>query len=255
MDIKFDIDLSLLDERAKNFEKNLAFSVAQALRETALTIQKKIRLHIAKAFKLRKSSSYNQYWILDQIKITTWPNVRQNRPYAVIQVNDKNKGRALLLGTFEEGGTKGPALGRHIAVPITGGAARPSWEQSVNTRKYGFAALNFQQKTYGQLGADSWKGRKRAAHPRKPKPPGPHAAESVWVGRSGAFMLPKTGRSAYGGVYQRTEAGRDGIKMLYSFRPSAALKKSLGFIDTARATYAADFQEEFYRRFLHIPRG
>lgn len=241
MDLKLTVDLSLLDEKAKNFEKNLAFSVAQALRETALTIQTKIRNNIKARFKLRKND-----FILKRIKISAWPSVKQERPYAIIEVNNNVRGSPLLLGKFEEGGQKDPVVGKHVGVPITGQVARPSWDQNVNARQYGFRALNFQQKDLREVNRKPNAKRKKNRANSKPY--------MIWMGRQRTFILNKTRSSPYGGVFQRIGPKHDDIRMIYSFRGAVRLKKTLGFIETARSTYQADFQEEFYRRFLHIPR-
>lgn len=239
MDFKFDIDFSLLDQRAKNFEKNLAFSVAQALNETVKLIQTKIRQNVKARFKLRKTD-----FVLRRIKISAFANVRQQRPYAVIEVEQKPR---LLLGSFEEGEVREPFVGKHVAVPVTGQAARPSWDQNVNARKYGFKALNFQQKDMREVNSKSNAKRKKNRANSKPY--------MVWLGRQRTFILSKTRSSPFGGVFQRIGPKHDDIRMIYSFRGAMRLKKVLGFIQTARAEYDADFREEFYRRFLHIPRG
>jgi len=238
MDIKFDIDFSLLDKRAKGFEKNLAFSVAQALNETAKAIQTKIRNNIKARFKLRKTD-----FVLKRIKISTFANVKQQRPYAVIEVDQKQR---LLLGKFEEGGEREPFVGKHVAVPVTGQAARPSWDQSVNARKYGFRALNFQQKDMREVNSKANAKRKKNRANSKPY--------MVWLGRQRTFILNKTRSSPFGGVFQRIGPKHDDIRMIYSFRGAVRLKRVLGFVETARAEYEKDFREEFYRRFLHIPR-
>jgi len=239
MDFKFDIDFSLLDKKSASFQRNLAYSVAQALNKTAQAIQTKIRNNVKARFHLRRTD-----FVLRQIKISTFANVKQQRPYVVIEVDQKPR---LLLGKFEEGGEREPFVGKHVAVPVTGQAARPSWDQNVNARQYGFKALNFQRKDMREVNSKPNAKRKKNRANSKPY--------MVWLGRRRTFILGQTKKASFGGVFQRIGPKHDDIRMIYSFRGTFRVKQALGFVQTARANYEADFREEFYRRFLHIPRG
>jgi hypothetical protein len=134
---------------------------------------------------------------------------------AVIGIDPDVQGSPLILGFLEEGGTKEPSAGSEIAIPLTGEAARPSFPQSVPT-SLRYKNLNFQNR----------KGKKKT------------------------YIVPGVG------IFQRVGVGDspDATNLIYSFKPSAPLRKELHVRDVMlRAIaerFATIFNEEFTKTIL-----
>jgi hypothetical protein len=237
--IKVDFDTSVLDKTVKRYTKNLAYSTAQALNDTAKEAQKRIRVHMRDVFKIRKADFMDR-----SIKIFAFANVNANRPYAELGVDNKSR---LLLSLFETGGTRSPFKGKTEAVPVIGQAARPSFEQPV-TPSLTFQALNFQRAQVTGAGKAVLSARK-AAKNRKRKLSGGYY---VWQGSQRTFILPQTARHPFGGVFQRVGSKRDDIRMIYSFRQSVQVKKALDFVEITRSTFEDVFNDAFVRRFFRL---
>ncbi|MBS0364917.1 MAG: hypothetical protein JSR67_03725 [Proteobacteria bacterium] len=240
MKINVSFDLSTLNSKMRNYERNLAFSTAQALNDAALEAQRRVRLHLRDAFKIRNAAFMDR-----SIKIFAFANVRANRPYAEIGV-DSRKPR-LLLSLFEEGGARGAFKGHNVAVPITGQAARPSFADSVRP-DLTFQALNFRRGPITQAGHAELASR-RAGKNRKRKLSGQYY---VWQGQQRTFILTHTARHPMGGVFQRTGPKRDDIRMLYSFQQHVRLRKALSFVETSEGAFNDVFQRAFVRRFYRL---
>jgi hypothetical protein len=234
------VDTSLLDKNAKRYAKNLAYSTAQALNDTAKEAQRRIREHLRVVFHVRKAQ------FLDRtIKIFVFANVQASRPYLEIGV-DSSKPR-FLLAMFEKGGARLPFVGRNVAVPVVGQAARPSVEDSVRP-DLAFQALNFRKGPVTQAGRAVLAARK-AVKNRKRKLAGNYY---VWQGQQRTFILTQTRRAPLGGVFQRVGPKRDDIRLIYSFRASVRIAAALDFVQTSKITFNDVFQEAFYRRFYRL---
>lgn len=238
MQINVEFDLSLLDKARARYEKNLAYSVAQALNDTALDAQKRIRESLRVKFHLRK-----QDFMYRSIKMFAFANVGADRPYAELGVDNKPR---LLLSLLQTGGTRPAFKGQSVAVPITGGAARPGISDSV-TPGFTFQALNF---TRGPILASGRKelAARRAKGIRKRKLAGKYY---VWQGAQRTFILQHTQRLPYGGVFQRTGPKRDDVRLIYAFRKNVQLRKMFDFIEIAQTT-ALTFKDNFVRRFYRL---
>ena len=239
MQISLKVDTSLLDKNAKRYVKNLAFSTAQALNDAALEGQKRIRANMRERFHVRQAQ------ILDRsIKIFAFAKAQANRPYAEIGVDNKPR---LLLSIFEDGGARLPFIGKNVAVPVTGQAARPSEADSVRA-DLTFRALNFQKSAITSQGRRILSGRKLAGI-RKRKLSGQYL---IWQGDKRTFILPQTRRAPLGGVFQRVGPGKDDIRLIYSFRSNVRLRAALDFVSTTERSFNDVFQESFYRRFYRL---
>lgn len=235
MQINVAFDLSSFDRTAKRFEKNLAYSAAQAINASALEAQKRIRQRLREVFHIRRADFMDR-----SVKIFAFANIGSNRPYAEIGIDNKAR---LLLSMFESGGARVPFKGRSVAVPITGQVARPGIGSSVDPA-FTFSALHFQR------GPITARGRGIS---RKSK--GKHKTRGqyyVWQGANRTFILPHTARAPYGGVFQRVGPGRDDIRLLYSFRRGIQLKAVLHFVETTQAAYQQVFQDTFVRKFYRL---
>jgi hypothetical protein len=244
MKIDIKVDTSLLDKNAKRYTKNLAFSTAQALNDAAKDAQRQIRVNLRERFHIRNAAFMDR-----TIKIFAFANVTTGRPYAEIGVDNSKKN--LILSMFEEGGARLPFIGKNVAVPVTGQAARPSVGDSVRP-DFTFQALNF---TKGPIvrtarGADAW-ARQRIARKRGIR--GKLASEYyVWQGQQRTFILFNTRRAPLGGVYQRVGPKRDDIRLIYSFKSNVRLRAALNFVSTTEGAFNSTFRDAFYRRFYRL---
>jgi hypothetical protein len=233
------VDTSLLDKNAKRYAKNLAYSTAQALNDTAKEAQRRIREHLRVVFHVRKAQFLDR-----SIKIFAFANVQASRPYAEIGVDNKPR---FLLSLFEEGGARLPFVGRNVAVPVIGQAARPSVDDSVRP-DLTFQALNFRKGPVTQAGRAVLAARK-AVKNRKRKLAGSYY---VWQGQQRTFILAASRRAPLGGVFQRTGPKRDDIRLIYSFRSSVRVSAALEFVQTSQVAFDEIFREAFFRRFYRL---
>jgi hypothetical protein len=241
MQVNIKVDTSLLDKNAKRYAKNLAFSTAQALNDTAKVAQSRIRANVHTRFHVRKAQFVDR-----SIKIFAFANAGANRPYAEIGVDNKPR---FILSLFEEGGARLPFVGKNVAVPITGQAARPSLDSNVRADLQ-FQSLNFRKSktTVTARGREVLKAR-RASGNRKRKLSGDYL---IWRGNQRTFILPQTRRAPLGGVFQRVGPGKDDIRLIYSFKSNVRLKAALDFVSTSEQAFSDVFQESFYRRFYRL---
>lgn len=242
MQIHCRVDTSLLDKNAKRYAKNLAYSTAQGLNDVAKEAQSRIRAHLRERFHIRDAVFMDR-----TIKIFSFANVGAQRPYAVLGVDNSKKN--LILSLFEEGGARLPFVGRNVAVPVTGQAARPSATATVRP-DLTFQAMAFRRsKTVAtQAGRAELKARRSAGN-RKRRLGGDYL---IWRGNSRTFILPHTKRAPLGGVFQRVGPGRDDIRLIYSFKANVRLRAALSFVDTTELTFSQTFADAFYRRFYRL---
>ena len=242
MRIDVRVETSLLDQNAKRYAKNLAYSTAQALNDAAKVAQSRIRSNLRERFRIRNPAFMDR-----TIKIFAFANVTAQRPFAEIGVDNSKKN--LLLSLFEEGGARLPFVGKNVAVPITGQAARPGFDSSVRS-DLTFTALNFRKSktVITRAGREVLKAR-RAAGNRKRKLGGDYL---IWQGNRRTFILPSTRRAPLGGVFMRVGPKRDDIRLIYSFKSNVRLRKALGFVDATSQAFADTFREAFFRRFYRL---
>lgn len=98
---------------------------AKALSQTVLQVQKAERIELHKRFTIRRSTFMDR-----RIKVMKF--AKPNSLTAIIGIDDKVQGSALILGMFEDGGQKQPMQGNRVAVPITGTKARRAFKNRVN---------------------------------------------------------------------------------------------------------------------------
>lgn len=110
----------------EDLPRRLAFAGVATLNKTALRFQRHMREEADRVFEVRRRD-----FVLRQIAvIQPFASVPQGRLYVEIYIGRRSK---LLLSMFERGGVRAPmtAGATRVAVPITGGAARPSFSDQV----------------------------------------------------------------------------------------------------------------------------
>lgn len=214
MKIDLSIDPKDLKTLAQMGEKKIAYGVINAINETAKQLQKTQRTELARRFKLRKKA----FMLRMAAVIKPFASVKKGLPYAEIAVGQKPR---LLLSEYERGFKRTPFTPRakHVAVPITGGPARPTWAQSVPKE------LTFQRL---RLKEDKKKGGKRKATDVTFT----QTKRGQWKGRLRTFILKSTKKAPLGGVYQRVGSGPGDIRMVYSFSEPRWVKARLRFMQT-----------------------
>jgi hypothetical protein len=208
--INVKIDTKALKARTEREAKRLAFSTAQALNETAKEIQTAERVNLDRKFTVRKAG-----FLYRLIKITAFASPRKGRPFAEVAIDPAKK--RVLLGIFERGGEKEPAKGKSVAVPLTGGPARPTFKQPVQG-EFTFRKLRFRRHRT-KTGKVQWKGEQRT------------------------FTIPGLG------VLQRVGGkAKDSVaRLIYAFQRRPHLKALLDFTEVAVRTFNREFEQQFRR--------
>jgi hypothetical protein len=204
MKIDIQIDTKELEAKTLREAKRLAFSAVQAINKTATDVQTAQRVNLDRRFTIRKAG-----FMYRLIKVA-FASVGKDVPFAEIYV-DPTKTR-VLLGLFEDGGTRDAAKGAKVAVPITGEAARPS---------------------FGSLVLDAFTFTKLRFKPRD----GNHGGQTVYEGKQNTFLIPGVG------VFQRI--GQKATELIYAFKRPMKMDKRLGFTDTAEKVFSEKFQKNF----------
>lgn len=208
MQITLRTDTSSLLLRLRNGERRLAYAVVNAINATAKRIQAIERDRVEDVFTIRKSAFMRR----EAAVIKPFASVGQGRAHAEIAVGQKPR---LLLSAFERGGEKKPATpgAARVAVPVTGGPARPTFPQTVPP-----------ELRIGKLRFDRTKtGRRRAG-----------------VTRTKTYLVPEVG------IFQRLSNAAS--KAVYLFRRSPRLQPRLRFVETAQKEADRLFAEEMERQ-------
>jgi hypothetical protein len=202
VEIKTEIDISVALKVFATVVKKLSFATNNALTRVAKECVDAGQKEIAADFTIRKR------FILTRLKILQYSKVRELT--TIVGIDSKVQGSPLLLGFFEEGGSKQPQFGSEIAVPITGSPARPRFQDPIKT------ALK-----YNNLHIVNQKGWRRT------------------------YVVPGVGifeRIAPGNSPEATV-------LIYKFESSAPLKKHMDLIGIMSAVVADRFNPIFWNEF------
>ena len=207
MNIRCDIDVSQVVKLTATVLRQLPYAANNAITRTAKEAVDAGQKEVAADLTLRKRFLLNRIRILQYSKVGNLT--------AIIGVDDKVQGAPLILGFLEEGGTKLPLHGSELAIPLTGEAARPTFQASVVT------ALR-----YKNLRFQNNKGRKR----------------TFIIPNVGIFQRVAAGKSP------------DATVLIYAFKPSVQLPQHLHLRDAMvkeiRARFGPIFNEEFISEVL-----
>lgn len=196
------IDISVALKVFATVTKKLSFATNNALTRVAKECVDEGQKEIAADFTIRKR------FILTRLKILQYSKVKNLT--TIVGIDPKVQGSPLLLGFFEEGGTKEPQAGDAIAIPITGSPARPGFQDAIKT------ALK-----YVNLHIQQGKGRQR----------------TFVVPGVGIFERIKPGN------------GPDATVLIYKFQGSAPLKKHMGIIAVMSNVVSTRFNAIFWEEF------
>lgn len=215
--IDLQINTKLALDVARNVLRQIPFATNNAITRTAKEAVEAGREEVATHFTLRKN------FVKSRVRILSYSRV--GNLTAVIGIDNSVQGSPLLLGFFEEGegGVKEPMHGSGIAIPATGGPARPIFEDPV--------LASFR---YKNLRISEHKGRKKTF-----VIPGVGVFERIGPG----------GREWDPGSHRMKTTNPAETPIVYLFRPSAPLRtrmelraKMAAVID---ARFPTIFDEEF----------
>lgn len=216
MNLRVDIQTDNLSDLLSQLSaRGVAYATTNAINNVAKLIQKTERENLDERFTIRtpKTRAYLERQVA---KIKPFANAKQGRPFAEVSVGQAPR---LLLSLFETGGDKQAKRGKRVAVPITGGPARVSFQSPVEERLY-------------------LRGLKFKKHKTK-------SGKLQFKGRDRTFLLKTTTKNPAGGVYQRVGPGRDDVRLVYSFKQRPRLRAVLRFVQTADEVAKKWLQSEF----------
>jgi hypothetical protein len=220
MKINADFVLTGLQERFGLSQKQLAYSVANAVNRTAKDLQKQEQENARAKLHLRGGSG-EQLILRSVAKIYQFASPTKGIATAIIGI-DTPKPR-MVLAALELGGTKQPFLGGRVAVPITGSPARPSMDAPVNpalmiANLHLTPHLSASEKAHRRSikGGSAKETRSlRADYTRS------RGGSAPWQGKQRTYMIPAIG------IFQRT--GKGSTTLIYKFVPRPQLRPRLGF--------------------------
>ena len=249
MRIDVQTDSAPLVLRLANGQRRLAYAVVNAINATAKRVQQAEFEQVRGAFQIRRPNFFFGTPARPggtAARIRPFASVMQGRPYAEVAIQAP-EGRGLvsrrtLLPMFEEGGTR-PVFtpgAQSIAVPVTGGPARPTFADPV-APQFTFARLRFVDYQGGQKVQREGQraGRRdKTLYGTEGRMTLPTRGGLQWRGAQRTFIATssKAGAQsgALGGVFQRVGPGRGGIRPVYVFRHPMHLAQRLRWVATAQ---------------------
>lgn len=236
MRIDATIDTTSLLLRLKNGERRLVYATVNAVNATAKRVQEAARQNLRDKFQLRKPD----FLLRMAAVIKPFASVKRGIIFAEVSVGKKSR---LLLAEFEAGGKREPFVGKRVAVPITGSAARPSKGASVPV-EYQFTRLAFRP----PLSAREKRVRKSIQGNTARQTRGlrslfdtHQAGERIWKGQRRTYLIPGVG------VFRRTGPGPKDTEMIYLFDSDVRIPATLQFLETAKRIADVWFKEEMER--------
>lgn len=233
LQVKAEFDIRGLKAKTERETRRLAFSTARALNETIKRVQLEERANLETEFTIRQPRFMER-----RIKIFTFASPKRGFPFAEIGIDPKPR---LILGLFEKGGKRRPFKGkRRVAVPITGGPARPTFAQTVPA-ELRLGKLRFRRHRT-RTGKFQFKGPKRTFILRG----GDTRTPGVYI-RGGA--LKTRGRKRFVGRGGRLLESTTNVRLLYKFEEPPTLKPRLGFVELARQVIREEWPRQFNAAF------
>lgn len=248
MRIDLRIDPSALNVRVRNIHKRIAFGAVNAVNAAAKDVQAAQFENVRARFTVRQPRFL--FGTPERpggaaARIRPFASVRAGRPFAEISVSGpEGRGgvrRRTLLPGFEEGAPRGPFTpgADRVAVPVTGGAARPSIEDAIR-QEFTFAGMRLRAYRAGRVVTRPRRGNRRVAQSlfgtegRVEDPTGRRAGSNVqFKGQHGTFIVRPDSSLTFtgGGIFRRV--GED-VEPVYVFVRPFRLDKRLGFRALAR---------------------
>ena len=237
--IKTQIDVSQGLKLCDLILQKLPYATNNALARTARELVQVEKDALAKVFVERTQ------FVPSRVQILQWP--KANALWTVVGINIKSLKRPALLTWYEQGGEKEPSAGSELAVPLTGGLARPTMEQKVTARLlYKRLAM---QKHITATGKVQYKGDLRTfvipglgifqrTGSSKKLGASRRLGRKLFIGKQGAELRETTSTT-----------------MIYRFRTGVPLRARMQFIPTAEKFVRGRFQAIWIEEFVKELRG
>jgi hypothetical protein len=216
VEMKLDIDVSQVVKLTQKVLRQLPYALNNAITETAKLVVAAGRFELRRDLTIRKDFLPNRFRVIQYSRVTNLT--------AVIGIDTNVAGSPLLVGFFEEGGSKTPSLGPELAVPITGQPERSDFGQNITTSLL-----------YKNLLLQNGKGRKKT------------------------FIVPGIGVfqriGPYGRVWNKTTKRMETVnkaatQILYAFKSSAPLHQRTHVIEVSKQVISDRFDDLFNKAFI-----
>lgn len=206
MKIDLDVDISSAVKLTEKILRKLPYVLNDSITDTAKLVVAAEQDQLRKEFTIRKNFLTGRFRVLEYSRVSNLT--------AVVGIDDRVQGAPLLLGFFEEGGEKTPTAGPEIAIPLTGEAARPTF-QSIVPSALLYKNLRIGVKVQGKT--------------------------AIFPGLQNTYLVEGVG------VFQRSGSSSE---LIYSFKQSAPLHKRTHMIELAHQVINASFARIFNRNFV-----
>jgi hypothetical protein len=206
-----DVDISQVVKLSEKVLRKLPYALNDSITEVAKLVVAAEQDQLRKDFTIRKNFLTGRFKVLQYSRTTDLT--------AIVGIDSRVAGAPLLLGFFEDGGTKLPTTGPELAIPLTGEAARPSFSSAVPTALL-YKNLQISMKIKG------------------------HAV--IFPGLQHTYLVQGVG------VFQRTGKSTE---LIYSFKRSAPLRPRTHMIELAQVVIRESFARIFNKNFVDELRG
>jgi hypothetical protein len=202
------VDISLALKVTAQAIRKIPYATNNALTAVAKEMVAAGKVEIQSDFTVRKSGRQS---IVNRVQILQYSKVADLT--TIVGINPDVQGSPILLGFFEEGGTKEPDNGPGIAIPITGSPARETFGDAV-TRALLYTKLQLQLAATGNR----------------------------IEGLQQTYEVPGVG------IFQRVAPGNgpEATVLIYKFQTSAPLKKHMDLIARMSDVVNSRFNEIFW---------
>lgn len=264
MIVAVNVDTSRWDRFAEKAPKRIAFGVAAAGNRTLQRMRDGVQAHVRGRVKIRQGK--DRFWFGSGPnspggvagRIEKGFSAAAGRAYGEIAISPPSQASArnVILPELESGGVKSPALGRkHVAVPLTGRPARPSFGGAVPPA-YTFAGLKFKAFVIGRKRPVSRRTRRGSKDETifgefgRVRQGALDRGDVQWKGLQRTFILKSTRGAPEGAVFQRFGPDRGDIREIYSFETTAPIPDRLEWERTGSEIGAAVFPGELDRELV-----
>ncbi|HEX6925696.1 MAG TPA: hypothetical protein VF167_09700 [Longimicrobiaceae bacterium] len=206
------------------YADQVPFATSRALNAAALAFQTKQRGEMSGRFTVRRKQ-----WVDRSIKMRRTDFATKRSLEAFVRVETPgDPSRSDILAQHEDGGTKRPKDGGHLAIP-----------QDVRRTGAGVIRKDQRPKAFGFRPHGS-SGRVFVGDKR---------TVLIYTGGGGGVILQRQGRRGKG------SSKRGGLRLLYRFTSKADLDERLRFVETAHETAPAAFARAFPEEFAKAVRS
>jgi hypothetical protein len=262
MNVAVHVDTSRWDRFAEKAPKRVVNAVARAGNLTLQRVRDGVQAHVRSRVKIRAGK--DRFWFGSGAnspggvagRIEKGFSLSAGRMYGEVAISPPSGASAkrVILAGLEAGGTKDPGQGRkHVAIPLTGRPARPSFPGAVPPA-FTFQGLKFKAFVVGRKRALSRSTRKGRVNETvfgefgRVSQGQLSRGDVQWKGLQRTFILKSTRGAPEGGVFQRFGPDRGDIREIYSFEKKAPLPDTLDWERTGEEIARTWFPEEIERQ-------